>query len=436
MAVFSSPRVLVIDDEPKEAMPIILAFAKLSIPTAWYTGVGSDVPSAPLPNVRVLVLDLVLGTSGFEPKNTAGVVLRALAPTLKAGPCLFLLWTAHPDEKEAFEQALNSYNEGLEEDQRVLPLATICISKSDFIREGHADAQALMTEIEQTLSRLAPFDLLLKWEASCAEAAAIAAGHLSRLAFSWGGGVAAWGDKLGVILDKLVKASAGGAAPTERTSPDYLSALFEPLSLIHEDRTRQFTSTTAESVWPEMPTGALDAEMVNALLNHILLAGQAEARDLPGTVLPLREVQITGAPFVASTNDLAFEQFLCRTFEVDRYQRDKDTILASLTVVIVELTPACDHAQSKRERLRFATGLLWPLEHKKWIKQKASYLFPIGPFVHKQKAVTLVLDSLHFFSLPKDAELPEPLFRLRSHVRADLQAWLGGHLARPGHLSM
>jgi hypothetical protein len=125
MSSFASPRVLVIDDEPDAAIPIIQAFSTLNIPTAWYTGVGTDVPASPLPNVRVLILDLVLGTSNFEPKNTAGVVLRTLAPTLQSGPCLFLLWTAHSDEKEKFEQTLQSYNETLGAEDRVLPLAVI-----------------------------------------------------------------------------------------------------------------------------------------------------------------------------------------------------------------------------------------------------------------------------------------------------------------------
>jgi hypothetical protein len=101
----------------------------------------------------------------------------------------------------------------------------------------------------------------------------------------------------------------------------------------------------------------------------------------------------------------------------------------------VELTPACDHAQGRRERLRFATGVLCPQEIKNWI-HKAEYLKKIGPLVHMNQVVTLVLDTLHFFSVSKEVALPQPLFRLRSHVRADLQAWLGGHLARPGHLSM
>lgn len=435
MHPFTSPRILVIDDEPESAMPIIQAFSALSIPIAWHTGVGKDVPEAPLPNVRVLILDLVLGTSAFEPKNTAGVVLRSLAPTLKSGPCLFLLWTAHPDEKESFTQALNLYNEDREEDERVLPLATICISKADFIRERHADGPALVARIEEELKKLAPFDLLLKWEEACAEAAATTAGDLSTLAYRWAGKTEDWGAKLGDILDELVKVSAGKATPGDRASHEYLSALFEPLSLIHDDRTRRVTKANNEPVWGEMPAGRLEEKMVFAGLNHILHAGPAEAPDLPGTVLPLSGANIQGAPFVATNEDPAFQQFLRRIFFGDKYESKRDTILKSSIPVIVELTPACDHAQAKRERLRFAAGLLWPQEYKNWI-QKAAYLNPIGPLVHNKQDVFLVLDSLHFFSLPKDIALPAPLFRLRSHVRADLQAWLGGHLARPGHFSM
>lgn len=434
MALFSSPRVVVIDDEQKEAMPIIQAFSALRIPAAWYTGVAADVPAPPLPNVRVLILDLFLGTAIFEPKTTAGVVLRALAPTLKSGPCLFLVWTAHPDEKEEFDQALRAYNEGLKVDEQVLPLATICLRKSEFIQNGRANGEALLARIEKELATLAPFDLVLQWEASCAEAAATTVGDLSSLAFRLAQNMDNWGEALAVILDALVKVSAGKAAPEDRTSADYLEALFEPLALIHEDRTRQLTNVNADQTQPGASVGSLTEKVALARLNHILLASPAKASDLPGAVLPLRGAQIPGAPFVASAGEVAFEQFLARVFG-DKYDRNKEAILRDSIPVIVELTPACDHAQAKRERLRFAAGLLLPqgLEKK---TQKAAYLNRVGPLVHENQAVTLVLDSLHFFSLPKDVALPASLFRLRSHVRADLQTWLGGHLARPGHLSM
>ena len=348
MSMFSSPRVLVIDDEQEEAIPIIRAFSELCIPVAWYTGVGRDVPDPPLPNVRILLLDLVLGTSEFDAKNTAGVVLRTLAPTLKSGPCLFLLWTFHSEQKDAFEQALSAYNDGLPENERVLPLATICLSKSEFIHDGRADGPALVTRIQEELNRLEPINLLLEWEASCAEAAATTSGHLLALAFKWDGGVANWMEKLGNILDELVEVSLGKSASTATSNREYLAALFEPLSLIHEDRTRRVASASNELPWPNLPAGVLNGDLAKAGINHILLAGSAEASDLPGAVLPLLGQEIPGCPFTASGEDPAYQQFLKRIFSANKYDIKKNDILTSAVPVIVELTPACDHAQRKR----------------------------------------------------------------------------------------
>lgn len=114
--------------------------------------------------------------------------------------------------------------------------------------------------------------------------------------------------------------------------------------------------------------------------------------------------------------------------------REKE-IVNGFHSVLVELTPACDFAQGKRETLRFIGGILVPLEHKKLIP-KGDYLrqLPLVTLAEPAGNWILVLNSRFLFGISRPDEKVEskPAFRLRSRVLIDIQAWVASQVARPG----
>ncbi len=434
---FSSPRIVIVDDKNDEAMPMIDAFSALNIPVVKFGGMGTDgSPKKPLNHVRLLILDLWLGTSGFDAKNTAGVILRTVAPTLSSGPCIVLVWSYHPDDLEEVKNALDHYNNSREPVERVEPLAWITLRKLDFQKDDEFNAKTLMDRVSEELNKLGIIELLLEWEALCAEAASLAIDRI--LAFSHGQGKSDFETRnklLMTALESLAEASVGKQLPANPSSAVFKKALFRSLAYIHEDAVHNLITYPQDSstLYPAPYSGELKTMI--ATLNTVLLTTQESSPEVPGAVSSIKDLNIPAMPFKFDSKDKNYTRFIHSIYQKN-YRKVKKGVLELCEPVILEVTPACDYAQEKRKRLRFAPGLLAPKDLFEELPERADNIRSYGPLVHEGNICWLILESLHFFTLPSDVTLHSPLFRLRSHVYSDIQAWLGGHMSRPGHISM
>lgn len=451
---FPTPRVVIVDDKIEEAWPIAEAFSRLDIPTAWYKGTGGDdFPKAPLQGVRLLVLDLVLNPPNFEASWAAGAVFNTVAPTLISGPFVLVLWTAHPDDRSSFERALEKYNAPLPELEKVIPLAVIELNKSDFVlpafnqtegspspeAEVKFDASALLGEVQEVLNMFSPFDILFHWESSCAEAATRSVSRISALALNCAEmKTEQWGHKIGELMDWLAEASGGKIVTQKRESRPYIGALYESLTMVHDDAIRSLSFTQDGTMLQATdPLQDLGDDTVRAALNSVILTSLEESGEVPGAVIHLETVQLAELPFHANAEMKPYRKFV-QSFFGPNYSSIRDVIFDECAPVIIEVSPGCDFAQQKRKRFRFVTGLILPSRFNDSLLNRADFIKIIGPIMYNAAISTLVVDSLHFFSTPLDSSLglPSPLFRLRNHVLVDIQAWLGSHLSRPGHLSI
>ncbi|WP_457571197.1 hypothetical protein [Desulfovulcanus sp.] len=453
--LFPGAQVIIIDDKPEEAWPMAEAFSKLEIPVAWYKGTGEeDFPSEPLHGVRLLLLDLVLNPPSFDANYAAGAVFNTIAPTLLSGPFAIVLWTSHPDEKQDFMESLDKYNSEKPHEEKVIPIAILDMNKNDFGSVGEAkearedfDAERLIVEVKNVLKKLPPFDILIKWETSCSNAARRSVSRLSSLALMLAEmNKSRWGGEVEKLMDWLASAAGGKPAISDRTSETYIRALFESLAMIHDDAIRSLALSGQDSpLQADTYIDSPDNLKAKAALNTILLTERSDAGDMPGAVLLLQETSNPNLIFHGDKSEKPYRRYLSCIF-VRNYTRNKKLICESCVPVLVEVSPSCDFAQNKRKRLRFVVGLLVPVVPDRpdnlcdLLPEHAGYIKRIGPVMYDNKTFELVLDSLHFFSVPLDQEnirgLPNPIFRLRSHVLVDIQAWLGRHLSRPGHLSI
>lgn len=87
--------VVVIDDQPTEALPIVKALSKKGIATTYYQGnIKEDLPEAPVQNVRLLFLDLQIIETNDEhqiAKSIINVLLKVISE--KNGPYLLVIWS-------------------------------------------------------------------------------------------------------------------------------------------------------------------------------------------------------------------------------------------------------------------------------------------------------------------------------------------------------
>src|SRR4051812_17620228 len=96
----SGARVVLLDDEPSEALPIIKAFSKMGIPTVFFDGKSAELPTKKkrLRGVRLAILDMNIGITGSD-ETIASTLVQTFGRIVDEnnGPYGILIWTNHPD---------------------------------------------------------------------------------------------------------------------------------------------------------------------------------------------------------------------------------------------------------------------------------------------------------------------------------------------------
>ena len=73
-------RVLLLDDQSSEALPIMQAFSKVGVPSVFFDGKEADLPKSAkkLRGVRLAILDMNLGVTGND-KSIASTLVQTFA---------------------------------------------------------------------------------------------------------------------------------------------------------------------------------------------------------------------------------------------------------------------------------------------------------------------------------------------------------------------
>lgn len=101
-------KVLVIDDNYNEALPLIKLLSKIEVPHMYFSGKRDELPENPFNGIRVVFLDLQLTTS-LEPKTVKSSVLGVMKKLIHPnnGPFIIILWSTNETNfKEIIENHL------------------------------------------------------------------------------------------------------------------------------------------------------------------------------------------------------------------------------------------------------------------------------------------------------------------------------------------
>src|SRR5688572_14045191 len=102
-------RAMVIDDDPNEALPVLMALGRLGIGAVYLRcDKLEELPDEPMDGIRLLFLDMVL-SGATETTHVVGHLMGVLKRVLPTDPhpILIVLWTKHFDDHgKAFQEAL------------------------------------------------------------------------------------------------------------------------------------------------------------------------------------------------------------------------------------------------------------------------------------------------------------------------------------------
>jgi hypothetical protein len=437
-------RVVVVDDEFNEAMPMIKAFSRAGVPTAYFNGTTqSELPSPTrrLHGVRLAILDMDLGVGG-SPENKASTLVQVLGKIIapKNGPYGVLIWTNHPDLESL---ALKYISERSEAPR---PVFVAKMHKADFF-SGLPKAGSPPTFALARLSRAlraelvenSPLECLQVWEALCFRAATNVTNQLGEVAATEAPDLAqwrkAWQDEALPLLLAIGKAQAGKNLSAENC----MLSIFLALTPLHGDRldllaegTTVGLSTHVARIMAASGTSQVDRK---AKVNSMLHLGSDHLEQFsPGnayvwgksnkpTFLPAIGGILVGAADVSSPK---------------KERQNLDVLRSNARLCGVEITPICDYAQGKMGLARIIAGFVLPAGYGKSVR-KAGYLKCFGPLYLPKTRVTasdsynIYLDARHVVS----AELAlvktlTPIARVRSQLLADIQLWAAYQASRQG----
>lgn len=482
-------KVIVIDNEPNEAAPLLQVLSKNRIPHVYFTGETDFLPreGEVFEDVRVLFLDINL-TNNAVYESTIGQLKKTLLRVVKPGtPYIAAIWSNNQNNHEDLINDLFGNRA-----PQIAPISRILLSKSDFFQYdpevGYTldpDNEDVLGDLEQRinncLNEVDSAKLLIRWENSISEASTETVVGISKIVDN----DSFWNDNLKHIYYKLAHAQLGKTI-INHNNQDLQKAALNTLTSSFNDQVemrisdieinpeidisragRNFYRTINNSqvrlLWNDFTyylyidgTQKSQNKLVSGLKANNTPAEQQIAADLKsvyGLISPKlnAELLISKSPKVVFHPGNVYKKQvvgrkkrkLLKTYfpnikdKVGNSNTYKLTDLSGFQFVEVECTPVCDYSQSKRLRYRFLPGVLYEVNVDVSLDKNLDSIYrEIPPFEFKGKIYQLVFDYRLFKAVNKEDEIgfteSDFMFRLKTELLVDIQARISSHVNRPG----
>ncbi|WP_268624798.1 hypothetical protein [Paenibacillus alvei] len=261
-------RVVIIDDQIEEALPIMKALATKGIYSLFWDGKVKNKPEVPLNGVRLVILDMrfSFATDPHIINRTLFSLLRN-AISLDNGPFILCMWSKHNNEYLAsFKQEIKGHS------QIPQPYLITSLEKKDFINlvdTGYKESRdqlaatvsilsdasieqkimeifdafppyseheevpvnKLLNELNERLREMNALSSLLLWENKVSQAANILLNNVAKLSDAGDN----WNNNIENIIQRLALANAGKSLGGSTTPAEYVSNAFASLNQMLPD---------------------------------------------------------------------------------------------------------------------------------------------------------------------------------------------------------
>lgn len=413
MLLPNNGKVVVIDDKIDEVKTLLSGLSSEGVPYLYYQDEGlSDMPSKPIANVRVLILDLLLVS---DQSQTATQVVATIYARLKRvlstanGPYILLYWSTKEKEYgDAVKKALRSGPL-----KKYKPLLIMSLPK-------HSTYAQVTKALKDRFEKFKAMNPLMLFESMANEAA----GELVNMFSGLHPMNKDWNEQLTSLLGKSAIAWTGKDGYASIDNASRIKKALATVSSTLEERTiakLQLSDTTGFGVTlaAAPPSNGKIASAMNA---HLHISDCSD--DSPST----------GNVHIVSYQRKKLESLWARL-------RDKPAtaLPKEARMVMVDITPSCDYAQPK-DYSRFVFGIMLPEAKVRLAKSTLPDFLTRLPMMRNQKRTfRLFIDSRYLTteSATMRSELKRKAYcRLNKAIMADLLADVSKHLNRPGYLSL
>lgn len=414
-------KIIIIDDEEKDVKSLMNALKKEKMPFLFYSDQGGDdLPeNGPIPNVRLVFLDLDLGIGdSFNRKQKVRIVQERIVKLIEPNtPYVLVIWSTHEDTLlniliEDFSGHFKEY----------APIIRCSFDKQETINGGHANPlQIIRDKLKNEFSKFEAFNAFLLWESIVGKSSAEVVNGFTQI-FELDD---SWNKNLLAFFFRLAEANVGRERISELNDQQKLQLALETITLA-------LTDTVETNIRSEINKLNLAIEENGAIISvDQLIAINSKLHVINSDIL---EHFLPGNVYLQDfTDDEKVEAIVRDAFDK---RKIKAIIDSKPRTIKVDITPVCDYSQSKGYT-RFLSGILVDFsyfQNKKSPSKASIYnLCPILEILGNRYYA--VFDFRYFKSIPQKyvkKHYRNPEFRFRSQILLDLQAGLSNHINRPG----
>jgi len=403
-------RIIVVDDKPDEAFPLLRTLWKNGFAAIYFNGEQKYLPTAPLDDVRVIFLDMELETGGYTGSDnktkaaTTARVLQSIINTQQNVVYLIIMWAMHTELENEFWKYIKGAS--------TCGFIKLNLDKTKCSSEGYG-IPLITAEINKALRNNNAFNFFISWENTI---------HTSSsdivLAFSsFFQQDTEWDRKILGILGKLAKGYAGkNLNPTdqEQIVKNAMYAFNGTFIDTLENNIAQVSNTGISfNGIPEVSDNGIISK-----INTKLMLDQNNPSAKPGIIYINNEDDVIQDYFNSGSNLNGIEKIFC------------------------EISPTCDYAQNKWKYHRILFGIKIKPEQEKHLRKKdadqtVDYLYKTPVFDIGGQMFTFVFDLRKLKSKNLgELDALRPICTFRHDLLVDIQHKMASHSSRPGMMSL
>jgi hypothetical protein len=399
MNIPKNGRVVVVDDQFDEAIPLIQVLSKRGISVAYYNGEFELLPEEPLEGIRFIFLDMEIGTAGQDEKSKTAKVISILRKIVgrNYNPYVIIAWTKHIELIEKVREGLGD----------TAPLLILNMQKSECKDdEGNFDLEIITGNLKEEMNKLGSLNVFITWESMVHNSATKTFDE----AFSLIPFDANWDKRMQSILHNFAKSFAGKQL-TRDFAEILPSALMTFNGMLSENLDRNIRGNL--DLFNQINTlefsssEALSEDIISKINSLLLLTSPTDGKVTPGNL------------YLVDTSYINISDSFRGSVDIKQH-------------ILLEVSPSCDYAQDKWQRARVLPGVLCStVDVKKLNKTDAHIVTPL--ILVNNIPYHLVFDARLFNSLEfTELEKIPVNNRLKHNLLVDIQSKISQHVVRPG----
>lgn len=402
-------RIVIIDDDINEALPLIHVLSKHKVSASYFDGKLVNLPSEPFNDIRMIFLDIELGTGGQSDKSKVSAVKATLKRIMgeEKYPYILIAWTKHIELVELVK-------EGIKHNP---PIITIVLEKADYKNDdGRFDLEKIMDKLQDDLKEIDFIKVLIDWENTVNSSAGKTIGEFAQH-YPYDKN---WNKNMKTLFYNMANAYSG-----KQLEKEFVESSLMTFNVVFTDiLENELKSISFPISIDEVEKSLLEPEQIGRI-NYCINA----YKPTNGHVIPGNIYRVGDSPI--QIQDL----FQDGGKDRKRYENNIPN-KNEIQFVLMEVSPKCDYVQNKWKKSRVLPGFICPFEYAKRIK-RADYIY-VTPLLNVDGVCFKIVFDLRFLTSLDFDELKELSIWIciRHLLLVEIQTHIAKHISRPGVLAV